>query len=173
MRRTTYMVLDRPRHAKPSRPTFIDPGTLEYYPTEGNVLAADILRKFQQQLIEHGNDRAEDVRRTQEVFAISPDNGDDADRNTYTSKEEAALLIDIQDPTGEIPKINAMLARIENDLKGSKRNKDLIPFGKCLAKGCGNWIEAGRLDAVPYGPTCVAHTNGCARVRNLALSEIL
>lgn len=120
------------------------------------------LSNFAQMLKDRESELLEDKDRHEATLReLAEGYGDDIERNVAESKDRAEFFR--ARVIRELPKVQTALLRVMNDLKGSARNPKLVPFGKCQQPECGNDIERGRLEAVPYEPTCMAHKEcGCA-----------
>lgn len=127
-------------------------------PTELGILTEEVLQKYLRTLKEKAEEHSsfiQEFRKDQELeFPEIKDGGmrdggrmDDSFRVAQASEHELA-------------KATYAIRRIENDLRGQRRNRSLLPFGKCAKPGCDQWIEEGRLEALPDEPVCLAHC-GC------------
>lgn len=123
------------------------------------------LSDFMQMLRNRESELLEDKERHEATLREFAERyGDDMERNVAESKERIEFFC--ARVIRELPKVQTALLRAMNDLKGSNRNSKLVPFGKCVQPECGNDIERGRLEAVPYEPTCMAHMKECGCAGN-------
>jgi RNA polymerase-binding transcription factor DksA len=133
----------------------------DFYPvTEEGILHTAVLADFVRRLEEKESDLLDERQHQEEALRhLAEGHGDDVDRSALQIREEA--VAHLNHVRQELPKVQMALTRARNDLKGPKRDARLAPFGKCLEKDCHDFIEKGRLDAVPTAPTCISHTRGC------------
>lgn len=129
-------------------------------PTEHGILAKEVLQKYLRTLKEKAEEHSsfiQDFRKGQEEKLEFLEIKDGGMRDGGRTDDRFLIA---QASEHELAKATYAIRRIENDLHGLRRNRSLLPFGKCAKPGCDQWIEEGRLEALPDEPVCLAHC-GC------------
>ena len=129
-------------------------------PTEHGVLAEEILQKHLRTLKEKAEEHSsfiQEFKKGQEEKLDFPEIKDSGMRDGGRTDDRFLMA---QASEHELAKATYAIRRIENDLRGPRRNRSLLPFGKCAKPDCDQWIEEGRLEALPDEPVCLSHC-GC------------
>lgn len=151
------------KHGLLAPPRGLAAPTSLYPATKAGTLEKPVLLKFEHLLDYREKELIEEQTQLLKTLQLASEgHGDEADRSVFEIKDNAAAVL--ANISQELPKVQSVLRRVRNDLKGDKRSTSQVPFGKCLEKDCGTFIERERLDAIPIAPTCITHTRGCGCV---------